>query len=172
MNRSSNTSGGLVGEQDGRFLMDGLEPVFESKHSSQVILGITKKGKEVLVDRPVPARDVGNFRPASRWAEKEYEEIPFSVIRVQGTAQLLVISGRRNLNGTLFSIENTNCEFVAPQDDEDRFFPYCVLFGNDPYLVFDLVGELLDLRIKLRIKLLKLKLTLISATSLRIRALI
>ena len=117
-----------------------------------------ESGKEVLVDRPVPARDVGNFRPASRWAEKEYEEIPFSVIRVQGAAQLLVISGRRNLNGTLFSIENTNCEFVPPQDDEDRFFPYCVLFGNDPYLVFDLVGELLDLRIKLRIKLLKLKL--------------
>ena len=104
--------------------MNGLETVFESEHSSQVILGIAKKGKKVLLDRPVPARNVRNFRLTSRWTKKENEEIPFSVIGIQGSPKLLIIGGRRNLDGTLFAVENTDGELSASQYNENRFFAY------------------------------------------------
>ena len=138
--------------------MDGFESVFEPEHSGQVVLRVAKKGEEILLDHPVSPRNVRNFGLTSRWSEKIYKEILFFVIGGQSTAQLLVISGWRNLKSALRSIENTNREFSGSQYDEDRLLSYFVFLGNDPDLIFDLVGKLLDLRVQLRVELLKLKL--------------
>ena len=78
----------------------------------------------------------------------------FFVIGIQSRAQLLVIGRGGNLHGPLPAIENTDRKFGGPQNDEYRFFPNQILFGNDPDLILYLIGQLFDLAVQLRVEVL------------------